>query len=66
MRSTIGNKLASLYKFTKQNTMCWLLYKNLQTKHNTDEAIPFARSQKSHHKYIVSKRFSGSKTSPNN
>ena len=45
--------LASLHKLTK-------------TKHNTDEAIPLARLQKSQHKYIVSKRFSGLETFPNN
>ena len=32
MRSIIGNKLASLYQFRKQNTKCWILYTNLQNK----------------------------------
>ena len=66
MRSVIGNKLASLYKLTKQNTMCWLLYTNLQNKTYYRRAVPFARSQKSHHKNIVSKSLSGLETFPNN
>ena len=48
--------LASLLKLTKQN----------KTKHNTDKAIRSARLQKSQHKYIVSKSFSGLETFTNN
>ena len=32
MMSIIGNKLASLYNVSKQNTMYWLLYTNLPNK----------------------------------
>ena len=65
MRSIIGNKLASLYQLTKQNRICWILCTNLQkkTQGHTDEAIPFARLQKSEHRYIVSKSFSRLETS---
>ena len=37
-----------------------------KTKHNTDKAIRSARLQKSQHKYIVSKSFSGLETFTNN
>ena len=61
-------------------SVSWFLYTNLQnktqcvgfftqtykTKHNADEAIPFARSPKSQHEHIVSKSFSGLETFPNN
>ena len=40
MRSVIGNKLASLHELAKQNTLL--------------SVTPFARSQKSQHKCIVS------------
>ena len=46
MRLIIGNKLASLYYFLKQNLMCWLLYTDLQKKTQYKRAVPFVKSQK--------------------
>ena len=43
--------------------MCWLFYTSLQNKTHYRRVAPFARSQKSQHKYIVSKLLSGLETS---
>ena len=50
MRSIIGNLQNNLQNKTKCFGFFTQTYK---IKQNTDEAIPFARSQKSRHKYIV-------------
>ena len=45
IKSIIGNKLASLYQLTKQNSV-WLLYMNLHfTKHTIDESLPLQDPQ---------------------
>ena len=40
--------------------------RNYKTKHNIDNAVPFATSQKSQHKFIISKSLFGLETFPNN
>ena len=76
MRSIIGNKLASYKtktflltkqnKLSKQNTMCWLLYTNLQNKTQYRRTVPFVRLQKCQQKYIDSKGLSELETFPSN
>ena len=62
MKILIGNNLPSL---TYKTTQCVGFFaETYKIKHNTDVAIPFGRSQKSQHKYIVSKGFLGRKLSP--
>ena len=43
-----------LYTNLQNKTLCWLLCTNLQNKTHYRRVTPFARSQKSQHKYIVS------------
>ena len=65
MRSIIGSKLASLHKLTKQNTMCWLLYTNLQNKTHYRRVALLQDRKKSAQVYRF-KNLSGLETFPNN
>ena len=48
-----------LYSKLKNKTQCVGFFTiTYKLKHNTDEAIPFARLQKSQHKNIISKKIS--------
>ena len=42
----IGNKMTSLLKLTKQNTMFWLLYTNLQNKTHYRRTVPLCKIAK--------------------
>ena len=66
MRSLISNKFAFYTNLQNKTQYVDFFTQTYKTKHNTDEAILFVRSQKSQHKYIVSKCFSGLETFPNN
>ena len=46
--------------------MSWILWTNAKNKTHYRWVTPFERSQKSQHKYIVSKSLSGLKTFPSN
>ena len=66
MMLIIGKKLASLYNLQTKTECVGFITQTYKTKHNADDVISFVRSQKSWHKYIVSKRFSGLEIFPNN
>ena len=67
MRNEVNNCQKLLWTNLQSKTQrVGFFTQTYKTKYNADEAIPFSRLQKSQHKYIVPKSFSGLETFPNN
>ena len=66
MKSVIGNKFASLFQLTKKTSLLASLHELTLQKTHYRWVVPFAKSQKSQQKYVVSKFLSELETFPNN